>query len=226
MSLIGNLSTDAMEPWCYIFLYEIKEIQIDEEGKEAEEENDDEEEEEDGDFQLCASSSTTERKSELWDEIAESMQKGPFCRDAQQCRDKWEKLMAGYKKACEALAATYEPKDLANVLRLKRELVNLKMKGSNKIKDHVQKLRAIVAELMAIGEPVPKRELAFMLLNNLPTWYAHLVVTIDGREEARDLEYVIRRVEQEEQRLELDRKDARNNTLDTRRMDGKTSRRK
>lgn len=38
------------------------------------------------------------RKSELWDEIAESLQKGLFYRDAQQCRDKWEKLMAGYKE--------------------------------------------------------------------------------------------------------------------------------
>ncbi|MCO5600291.1 hypothetical protein L7F22_054401 [Adiantum nelumboides] len=43
------------------------------------------------------------RKSELWDEIAESMQKGPFCRDAQQCRDKWEKLMAGYKEVRDGI---------------------------------------------------------------------------------------------------------------------------
>ncbi|KAH9317403.1 hypothetical protein KI387_019172, partial [Taxus chinensis] len=37
------------------------------------------------------------RKSELWDEIAGALQKGQFFRDAQQCRDKWEKLMASYK---------------------------------------------------------------------------------------------------------------------------------
>uniref|UniRef100_A0A0C9S654 TSA: Wollemia nobilis Ref_Wollemi_Transcript_15511_2082 transcribed RNA sequence n=1 Tax=Wollemia nobilis TaxID=56998 RepID=A0A0C9S654_9CONI len=37
------------------------------------------------------------RKSELWDEIAEALQKGQFARDAQQCRDKWEKLMASFK---------------------------------------------------------------------------------------------------------------------------------
>lgn len=37
------------------------------------------------------------RKSELWDEIAEALQNDQICRDAQQCRDKWEKLAAGYK---------------------------------------------------------------------------------------------------------------------------------
>eukprot|EP01018_Ginkgo_biloba_P011664 Gb_35629 [translate_table: standard] len=37
------------------------------------------------------------RKSELWDEIAEALQQDQICRDAQQCRDKWEKLAAGYK---------------------------------------------------------------------------------------------------------------------------------
>ncbi|KAH7298252.1 hypothetical protein KP509_25G033700 [Ceratopteris richardii] len=45
----------------------------------------------------------TGRKSELWDEIARLMQKGPFNRDAQQCRDKWEKLMAGYKEVRDGL---------------------------------------------------------------------------------------------------------------------------
>ena len=38
------------------------------------------------------------RKTELWDEIAESLRKGNILRDAQQCRDKWEKLTAGYKE--------------------------------------------------------------------------------------------------------------------------------
>lgn len=38
------------------------------------------------------------RKTELWDEIAESLQKENYTRDAQQCRDKWEKLTAGYKE--------------------------------------------------------------------------------------------------------------------------------
>ncbi|MCO5583853.1 hypothetical protein L7F22_037768 [Adiantum nelumboides] len=79
------------------------------------------------------------------------------------------------------------------------------MRSSDKVKDHVQRLRAIAAKLSAIGEPVPKRELAFMLLNSLPSSYSHLVVTIDRREEARDLNYIIGRLEQEEQRLGLDR---------------------
>eukprot|EP00249_Psilotum_nudum_P021859 c28284_g1_i2 orf=956-2380(+) len=39
------------------------------------------------------------RKIELWDEIAEALQS----RDAQQCKDKWEKLMAGYKEVREGL---------------------------------------------------------------------------------------------------------------------------
>ncbi|MCO5579689.1 hypothetical protein L7F22_033547 [Adiantum nelumboides] len=109
------------------------------------------------------------------------------------------------KGVWEALATTYEPRNLANVLRLKREQVNLRMRSSDKVKDHVQRLIAIAAKLSAIGEPVPKRELAFMLLNSLPSSYSHLVVTTDGREEARDLGYIIGRLEQEEQRLGLDR---------------------
>lgn len=55
-----------------------------------------------------------------------------------------------------------------------------------------------------------------MLLNSLPSVYAHLVVTIDGREEARDLEYVISRLEQEEQRLELDKEKMSETALLTR----------
>eukprot|EP00249_Psilotum_nudum_P021860 c28284_g1_i3 orf=732-2342(+) len=43
------------------------------------------------------------RKSELWDEIAETLRRERFCRDAQQCRDKWEKLMAGYKEVRDGL---------------------------------------------------------------------------------------------------------------------------
>lgn len=38
------------------------------------------------------------RKTELWDEIAEGLQREQITRDAQQCRDKWEKLTAGYKE--------------------------------------------------------------------------------------------------------------------------------
>ncbi|XP_058113945.1 trihelix transcription factor DF1-like [Magnolia sinica] len=38
------------------------------------------------------------RKSELWDEISELLRGESISRDAQQCRDKWEKLTAGYKE--------------------------------------------------------------------------------------------------------------------------------
>ncbi|XP_024395857.1 trihelix transcription factor PTL [Physcomitrium patens] len=43
------------------------------------------------------------RKTELWDEIAEALQKENFTRDAQQCRDKWEKLTAGYKEVRDGI---------------------------------------------------------------------------------------------------------------------------
>lgn len=43
------------------------------------------------------------RKSELWDEISESLRRESICRDAQQCRDKWEKLTAGYKEVRDGL---------------------------------------------------------------------------------------------------------------------------
>lgn len=38
------------------------------------------------------------RKGALWDEIAQVLQRASFFRDAQQCKDKWEKLTAGYKE--------------------------------------------------------------------------------------------------------------------------------
>lgn len=41
---------------------------------------------------------TTGRKVALWDEIAQVLQGASFSRDAQQCKDKWEKLTAGYKE--------------------------------------------------------------------------------------------------------------------------------
>ena len=43
------------------------------------------------------------RKTELWDEIAEALQKENYTRDAQQCRDKWEKLTAGYKEVRDGI---------------------------------------------------------------------------------------------------------------------------
>lgn len=45
------------------------------------------------------------RKSELWDEIGEALQKDNFARDAQQCKDKWEKLSAGYKEVRDGIRA-------------------------------------------------------------------------------------------------------------------------
>lgn len=38
------------------------------------------------------------RKSDLWDEISELLKAEGMRRDPQQCRDKWEKLTAGYKE--------------------------------------------------------------------------------------------------------------------------------
>lgn len=45
----------------------------------------------------------TGRRSELWDEIAENLHKDNFARDAQQCKDKWEKLSAGYKEVRDGI---------------------------------------------------------------------------------------------------------------------------
>ncbi|KAI5071949.1 hypothetical protein GOP47_0014200 [Adiantum capillus-veneris] len=41
------------------------------------------------------------KKSDLWDQIADLLQKDGFSRDAQQCKDKWEKLSASYKEVRE-----------------------------------------------------------------------------------------------------------------------------
>ncbi|MCO5579917.1 hypothetical protein L7F22_033784 [Adiantum nelumboides] len=43
------------------------------------------------------------RKSDLWEQIASSLQQEHISRDAQQCRDKWEKLMAGYKEVKDGI---------------------------------------------------------------------------------------------------------------------------
>lgn len=43
------------------------------------------------------------RKSELWDQIGYLLQKEGFSRDAQQCRDKWEKLSASYKEVKDGI---------------------------------------------------------------------------------------------------------------------------
>ncbi|ERN07133.1 hypothetical protein AMTRI_Chr12g273790 [Amborella trichopoda] len=66
----------------------------------------------------------TGRKSELWDEIASEMRRESFCRDSQQCRDKWEKLTAGYKEARDGVKAKEEfPffQDLDPILSLKAQ---------------------------------------------------------------------------------------------------------
>eukprot|EP00850_Spirogloea_muscicola_P001554 SM000006S19319 [mRNA] locus=s6:18759:20871:+ [translate_table: standard] len=43
------------------------------------------------------------RKMELWDEVSDKLQAEYVNRDAQQCRDKWEKLTAGYKEVRDGL---------------------------------------------------------------------------------------------------------------------------
>lgn len=43
------------------------------------------------------------KKSELWDQIGDLLQKEGFSRDAQQCKDKWEKLSASYKEVKDGI---------------------------------------------------------------------------------------------------------------------------
>lgn len=52
---------------------------------------------------LASKFNKTGRKSDLWEQIAAALQQENICRDAQQCRDKWEKLMAGYKEVKDGL---------------------------------------------------------------------------------------------------------------------------
>lgn len=52
---------------------------------------------------LASKFNRTGRKSDLWEQIAIALRHENICRDAQQCRDKWEKLMAGYKEVKDGL---------------------------------------------------------------------------------------------------------------------------
>ncbi|KAH7281217.1 hypothetical protein KP509_36G036000 [Ceratopteris richardii] len=45
----------------------------------------------------------TGRKTDLWEQIASALHMDHINRDAQQCRDKWEKLMAGYKEVKDGI---------------------------------------------------------------------------------------------------------------------------
>ncbi|KAH7439209.1 hypothetical protein KP509_04G050200 [Ceratopteris richardii] len=45
----------------------------------------------------------TGKKSDLWDQIGDEIQSKGFSRDAQQCKDKWEKLSASYKEVKDGL---------------------------------------------------------------------------------------------------------------------------
>eukprot|EP00250_Pteridium_aquilinum_P018000 c2388_g1_i1 orf=457-1509(+) len=67
----------------------------------------------------------TGRKAELWDAIAESLQRESFARDGQQCKDKWEKLSAGYKEVKDGIRDKedfpyYEELHMLSFERLKR----------------------------------------------------------------------------------------------------------
>ncbi|KAI5057011.1 hypothetical protein GOP47_0028829 [Adiantum capillus-veneris] len=53
--------------------------------------------------ELAAKFNKAGRKSDLWEQIASSLQQDHISRDAQQCRDKWEKLMAGYKEVKDGI---------------------------------------------------------------------------------------------------------------------------
>lgn len=53
--------------------------------------------------ELASKFNKTGRKSDLWEQIASSLQQEHISRDAQQCRDKWEKLMAGYKEVKDGI---------------------------------------------------------------------------------------------------------------------------
>lgn len=75
------------------------------------------------------------------------------------------------KEVWDMPSKTYESRNLANVLRLKRVLLVLKMRSGERIKDYIQKVGGIDSQLNAVGEPVPKSELAFTLLNSLPASY-------------------------------------------------------
>ncbi|KAH7430415.1 hypothetical protein KP509_09G097500 [Ceratopteris richardii] len=58
--------------------------------------------------EMASKFNKTGRKSDLWEQIARSLQQESINRDAQQCRDKWEKLMAGFKEVKDGVKGKEE----------------------------------------------------------------------------------------------------------------------
>lgn len=104
------------------------------------------------------------------------------------------------KQVWEVLKKTYEATGFSSILTLHRQLSAVKMTEGDSMAGHIDKIKTIWRQMETAGAVLDKRQLVYTLITSLPASYDPLVMTLDGFEEKLDLEFVARRLLQEEAR--------------------------
>ncbi|KAE8209253.1 hypothetical protein CF319_g9513 [Tilletia indica] len=100
------------------------------------------------------------------------------------------------------LDATFQPKGLAHIIRLRKEYHQFGARvNCDDIEDHISGLCVIADKRAAVGDAVAESDLVLTLLGSLPAAYDTLVTAIDQqREGIPDLEWVRVKILEEQSR--------------------------
>ena len=84
------------------------------------------------------------------------------------------------KTAWDALKNVYEDAGTASKIVLQDELMTEKLQPGSSVREHIGKLRSIVAKLSTIGVTISDEQYIIILLRSLPSEYDQLVVTLEN----------------------------------------------
>ena len=113
----------------------------------------------------------------------------PLVRSASSSQEAWRKL-------CE----TYETKNLANKLFLRRKFFTMQKAEEDSMLEHVNKVKTLAEKLEAIGAGVSEDDVVMTLLMSLPETYGNLITALESRADNLTLEFVTARLLHEEAR--------------------------
>jgi hypothetical protein len=90
-------------------------------------------------------------------------------RDSQTAKQVWDKL-----------SSVFENKNLVNRLLMKRRFLTIRMNEGEKVQTHLNLVKSMSEQLIAIGVQVSQEDLIMTLLMSLPTSYEHLITALDS----------------------------------------------
>lgn len=107
------------------------------------------------------------------------------------------------------LSDQFQKKSWANKLQLRRRLYTLRLKESDPVQEHIQKMTEFFEELAVVGDPLKEEDQVVYLLASLPESYNMLVTALEANTDVPQMDVIMERLLHKE-RKQKDREDDRN----------------